>query len=206
MQNKHTRDTYGRFIKGIAYSLSTQFKKGQIPWNKGQKGVAMRSNATKKKISSSTLGKTKPWLIGRKLSEEHKRKIRLANLGKKHTEESKRKMSLNGIGKKWSNESKKRFSENYRGEKASNWKGGKITTFCKICGESFLVFPYQIKRGGGKFCSLHCASSAPKPAIKKLWENKEWCEKQHQVMLKGLLIRPTSLEEQMIRIKQDIKQ
>jgi len=52
-----------------------------------------------------------------KFSEEHKRKIGLANRGKKLSEEHKRKLSLSHIGI-----NKGRFL----GEKNKNWKGGKM--------------------------------------------------------------------------------
>lgn len=50
---------------------------------------------TKKKMSESSKGKPKPWLIGRKVSEETKEKIRQVNLGKTHSEETKKKISEN---------------------------------------------------------------------------------------------------------------
>ncbi|MGB7531825.1 MAG: hypothetical protein WA977_02450 [Halobacteriota archaeon] len=38
-----------------------------------------------------------------------------------------------------------------------SWKGGKIEQICRVCGKHFLVYPYQIKRGHGKYCSLSCS-------------------------------------------------
>ena len=67
---------------------------------------------------------------GRKLSEEHKRKIGEANLGKKRppfSVEQKYKIGVGWRGKKrppFSEEWKKNISKSCRGEKAWNWKGG----------------------------------------------------------------------------------
>jgi hypothetical protein len=70
------------------------------------------SEETRRKMSENRKGKYK----GIPKSEEHKRKIALANTGKKHSEESKRKMSLNRIGIVASEETKKKLSEMRKGE------------------------------------------------------------------------------------------
>ena len=63
--------------------------------------------------------------LGKKLSEETKKKIGLANkgntgrLGKKHSEESKKKMSLARTGNKHSEETKKKLSLTQIGNKHS---------------------------------------------------------------------------------------
>lgn len=53
---------------------------------------------------------------GRTLTEEHKKKLRLARLGQKHSEESKQKMSKVKSGFKHSEETKKKMSENKSGK------------------------------------------------------------------------------------------
>lgn len=70
---------------------------------------------------------------GKKLSDEHKRKIGLNGkhakrfLGRKHTEESKRKISLAGIGRKKSPESIAKTVAFHTGRKRSSNTGNKIS-------------------------------------------------------------------------------
>ena len=111
------------------------FKKGCIPWNKGQTGIY--SKETLRKISES--GK------GRKHSEDSKKKISMALIGKKHSEESKRKMSENcnpwNTGKKHTMEHRKKQSDGIKnnlpntvfkkGQRPWNWNGG-ITKLNKL--------------------------------------------------------------------------
>lgn len=53
------------------------------------------SEETKKKMSASSKGKPKNWLIGRNISEETKEKLRQINLGKTLSEETRKKISEN---------------------------------------------------------------------------------------------------------------
>jgi len=46
------------------------------------------------------------------------------------------------------------------GEKSSRWNGGKTKCICKECGKEFEVFPSQIKKGGGYYCSVLCTCKA----------------------------------------------
>ena len=75
--------------------------------------------------------------LGRKLTEEHKRKIGIKSLGKKHTEEARKKMSLAQKGKKLTEEHKNKLRKlrigmkhkkedfiKFSGENSSGWKGG----------------------------------------------------------------------------------
>lgn len=62
-------------------------------------------------------------LTGRKLSEEHKLKIKYNSLGKKHTEKSKKLISINNLGKKRTDLTKKKISENHKAlHKAGKFK------------------------------------------------------------------------------------
>lgn len=85
--------------KGI--TPKTAFKKGNIPWNRGSKGLVVsgmkgRNHTEESKIKMSRAHK------GKKLSEEHKKKLRgrvpYMN-GKKHSDESKKKISASLMGK-----------------------------------------------------------------------------------------------------------
>lgn len=70
---------------------------------------------------------------GRKLTEDHKKKIftaaRAKNLsialtGHKHSEDTKRKIGLTSRGRRWSLEARKAVGEKRRGANHPNWKGG----------------------------------------------------------------------------------
>ncbi|MBI4095888.1 MAG: hypothetical protein HY438_03450 [DPANN group archaeon] len=79
-----------------ARRMSSKAHKGQLAWNKGKTGIY--SEETKRKIGLASKG--------RKLSEEHKRKIRenahinqsFGMKGKHHSEETRRKLSLSHKG------------------------------------------------------------------------------------------------------------
>ena len=98
---------------------------------------------------------------GRKLSDEHKRKISLSHIGLKQSDETKKKISIKSslhkhteetknkisehhkknppiwlIGVKFSEEHKRKLSESHKGFKSYNWKGG-ITPENKKIRESF---------------------------------------------------------------------
>ncbi len=51
-------------------------------------------------------------------------------------------------------------SESFSGENSPNWKGGKVSRFCKVCGKKFKVKQEKVKKGYGKFCSHKCARKA----------------------------------------------
>lgn len=66
------------------------------------------------------------WVKGKKLSDEHKRKIGLSKIGKKRiiTEEWRKNMGKSRKGKIFSISHRRNISLSLRGEKSSFWKGG----------------------------------------------------------------------------------
>lgn len=106
--HKHSEETKRKIGKANSIAL-----RGHIAWNKGLKGVQKCSNKSRIKMSQNS---AKFWL-GKKLSEETKRKMSIAQKGKKRgpfTEEHKRKISLAHIGKKVSKETRKKISIAHR--------------------------------------------------------------------------------------------
>ena len=65
--------------------------KGNIPWNKGKKGV---SEKTSKKMSDAHKNRENYYWKGKTLPEEIKQKIRESKTGKKHSKETKEKMRI----------------------------------------------------------------------------------------------------------------
>ena len=65
--------------KGKHRSLATEFKKGNIPWNKGKKEIYPKE--TIEKMKKARIGKV-PWNKGIPCPEETKRKIRKSEKGK----------------------------------------------------------------------------------------------------------------------------
>jgi len=66
------------------------------------------------KISKATKGRV-AHNKGKKMSEEQKNKLRVANTGKKHTEETKRKISIKNIGRTHTEETKEKIRKNRKG-------------------------------------------------------------------------------------------
>ncbi len=98
----------------------------------GEKSSGMlgkkHTDETKRKMSEAQRGE-KNHMFGKKLSEEHRQKIKEALTGKKHTEETKRKISEaqqgeknHNFGKKLSEETKQKMSEANKGEKNAHSK------------------------------------------------------------------------------------
>lgn len=91
----------------------TCFPKGHIPWNKGRRGPT-HSAETREKMRLSKIGKPSP-MKNRKMSEETKIKIGLANKGKTRSEETKIKIGLGNKGKIVSLETREKQSKAHIG-------------------------------------------------------------------------------------------
>lgn len=68
-----------------------EFKKGHIPWNKGLVGAQVHSKKTRLKISKSQKGNK--YSLGRRLSDDHKNKLRISALGRHLSIETRKKIS-----------------------------------------------------------------------------------------------------------------
>lgn len=93
---------------GYTVKADGRFKKGFVPWNKGKT----------------------VWYKGRKLSEEHKKRIGEANKGKNHgrgfqTIESREKISQSLMGHGFTEKTKKKISESVKANPNRYWKGKK---------------------------------------------------------------------------------
>lgn len=84
-----------------------KFKKEAVIWLKKANVGRRLSEEHKRKISKVHKGK--------KLSKEHIEKLRISNIGRKHTEETKEKLRLINIGKKLSEETKQKIGEASKG-------------------------------------------------------------------------------------------
>jgi len=105
-KSEEHRKNLSKAKTGVSLISESSFKKGQIPWNKGKKGLQVawnkgipRTEETKDKIRIGHTGKT--------LSLEHRQAIGEAHTGQKRTPETRVKMKLAATG-----------------EKSSQWKGG----------------------------------------------------------------------------------
>lgn len=117
--------------------------KGRIPWNKGMKGLQPWHDISglipgwNKGLPRWWKGGTPkghiPWNKGIPMDEKTKEKDRITHLGKKHSEETKRKISEGGKGKKKPGTSEALKSRKITwelkntfqaGEKHWNWHGG----------------------------------------------------------------------------------
>jgi len=90
------------------------FKKGNVPWNKGTKGVMKAWNKGKKGCVNSGSFK-----VGHVVSQEVRDKLSMANVGKEYSEEYKKNMSMIKKGQKHSDETKRKISKRLTGRKLS---------------------------------------------------------------------------------------
>jgi len=95
---------------GLANSIAL---KGNIPWNKGKKGMQLAWN--------KGLPKEEQPSYGRVISEETKKKISQSQKGKIISSETRQKLSDINKGKKLSEETKRKMGDSRRGEKNCNW-------------------------------------------------------------------------------------
>ena len=77
---------------------------GKVAWNKG------------KKWSKEIIEKFRKAHLGKKLSDEHKKKIGLANIGRRFSKETIEKIRQSNLGKKRSEETRRRISETHKGQ------------------------------------------------------------------------------------------
>jgi 5-methylcytosine-specific restriction endonuclease McrA len=82
------------------------------------KGIYPRTEKHRAIISASMKGKKRP-----PFSKEWREKIRLANLGKKRSQETKKRLSVSHLGQKPS-EKQRAMMRAKTGEKHPNWRGG----------------------------------------------------------------------------------
>ena len=88
-------------------------KKGNESWHKGKTGVY--SEETLRHWSEVRKGRSAPWNLGRKLTDEQKQKISEFHTGRKHSEEVKRHLSELNKGKTLSDEHRQKISKSLKG-------------------------------------------------------------------------------------------
>ena len=121
---KHYIDKYKSTNSNIGYNLTKggDGTLGLTPWLKGKH----LSDEIKKKMSEAKKGKHYIKMSeakkGRHLSDEHKRKLSELGKGRHHSEESRRKMSELGKGRHHSEETKKKLSESKKGKPITKLK------------------------------------------------------------------------------------
>jgi len=103
--NAKINPNYGR--RGKHFILSEEHKKHISESHKGHK----HTKETIEKMKKSMKGIKHPNMVGQHLSEEHKRKIKLANIGRIVTEKTREKLRRANLGKKESKETKDKISK-----------------------------------------------------------------------------------------------
>lgn len=167
-----------------AQTLKRRYSSGEIkPWNKGKK-LPPISDKRKRDMSIKNSGGGNPF-YGKKHSDKSKYKMRLAKLGKKLPEEHKKKVleSLNRFRAEHPKISStlkgKSYEELYGKEKADQLRESR-----------------RINRQGLKASTETLEKM--RIVTKKRWQNQEYRDKTIKAQIKGRARRPTSLEQKMI--------
>lgn len=95
------------------------------------------SEETRRKISESNKGKVGYW-NGKKMTEDHKKKISQGGKGKKRSDVTKKNISLSLTGKKLSEEHKSSLSISHRGLEAKNKR--KVVKICLETGKELEIY------------------------------------------------------------------
>jgi len=88
--------------------------------------------------------------------------------------------------------------KNIVGPRHHQWT--QVERVCEICGQKFFIkrshlgYKYQ-----GRYCSMKCMAEARRREKIKQWQDPEYRERTIKAALKGLLKRPTSLEQDLIK-------
>lgn len=109
VRSEETKKKISNFNKGKRQSPHTNEAKNKI-----SEYAKNRTKEHNEKISKSNKGRV-AHNKGKKMSEEQKDKLRIANTGKKLTEETKRKISLKSVGRTHTEETKEKIRKNRRG-------------------------------------------------------------------------------------------
>ena len=136
----------------------TRSKKAPHNWNRFIYGHNVRVEnpmskpEVREKVSIANMGQV-PWIKGKKMSEEAKRKISIAHTGKVLTKEHKEKLSAAKIGKPTWNKDKK-MSEEYCKTISENQMGRKLTEEWKQSISEALSGKYESVANDSKYCGV----------------------------------------------------
>lgn len=140
-----TRQKISEARKGQRDSEETRRKKSES--HKGEKNYWFGKHlpkAAKRKISEANKGHTR-W-VGRKHTEESKRKMRARHISEEH----KQRLREFHLGKPLSEETRRKMSETRRGENNNNWRGGK--SFEPYSTEFGIVLKRRIRKRDKGIC------------------------------------------------------